>query len=61
MAWEFYKLGPNGDFKRTPTAHLVQCLLVVLELVNIGYHSLEFHLSTIKVCNSPRETESLGE
>ena len=51
----------NRNLECSPTVHLIQGILEIVELVYIRYHTLDVDLSTVEVRNRSRETEGLRE
>jgi len=51
----------DADLQGATAVHLVECLLEVVELEFVSYHSLRLDLTAVKVCNGTRETVRLRE
>ena len=52
---------PHDDLECTPAIHLVQGVLIMIELEDIRYHALQVDFTTIEISDGTRETVSLRE
>jgi hypothetical protein len=51
----------DRNLECSPTVHLIQGILEIVQLVYIRYHTLDVDLSTIEIRNRSRETVGLRE
>ena len=51
----------DADLECAPAVHLVERLLVVLELEDVGDHALDVNLAAVEVCDGAGEAVRLRE
>ena len=53
--------GLDADLERATAVHLVERLLVVLELEDVGNHALDVDLAAVEVCDGAGKAVRLRE